>query len=203
MPLYAADLGITGLTDVGVTEIADDKSTAVARVEGVGNGITELGTTGIYYRNWTLDASTALLYWNSAATTAAVAVGSAAEASIDATLEDTQDIQSRIPAALVGGRMSSDVVAISGSTAAADNLESSALTIATGEAAAGTLSTTQMTTNLPEDTDDHFNGRIIIWTSGVLFQQATDITDYDGASKMLTFTAVTEAPTASDTFVIV
>lgn len=35
----------------------------------------------------------------------------------------TADIQSRLPAALVSGRMSSDVIAISGDTAAADNLE--------------------------------------------------------------------------------
>lgn len=36
---------------------------------------------------------------------------------------DTQDIQSRLPAALVSGRMASDAVAISGSTTAADNVE--------------------------------------------------------------------------------
>lgn len=37
---------------------------------------------------------------------------------------DTQDIQSRLPAALVSGRMSADAVAISGDTVAADNAES-------------------------------------------------------------------------------
>jgi hypothetical protein len=36
---------------------------------------------------------------------------------------DTSDIQSRLPSALVSGRMSSDAVAISGSTTAADNVE--------------------------------------------------------------------------------
>ena len=36
---------------------------------------------------------------------------------------DTDDIQTRLPAALVGGRMNSDAVAISGSTAAADAVE--------------------------------------------------------------------------------
>lgn len=36
---------------------------------------------------------------------------------------DTNDIQARLPAALVSGRMSSDVVAISGDTTAADNAE--------------------------------------------------------------------------------
>jgi hypothetical protein len=39
---------------------------------------------------------------------------------------DTQDIQARIPAALVGGRISADVGSISGDSAAADNLEAAA-----------------------------------------------------------------------------
>ena len=73
----------------------------------------------------------------------------------------------------------------------------------TGAAEAGTLSTTQMTTDLTEATDDHYNGRIVIWTSGVLLGQATDITDYTGATGMLTYTAVTESPSATDTFVII
>jgi hypothetical protein len=96
-----------------------------------------------------------------------------------------------------------DLLAISGSTAAADKLQASAETIVIGAAEAGTLSTTQMTSDLAEATDDHFNGRVIIWTSGVLIQQASDITDYSGATGLLTFTAVTEAPSAADTFVIV
>lgn len=100
-------------------------------------------------------------------------------------------------------QVDANTLAISGSTDAADKLEASAETVVIAAAAAGTLSTTQMSTNLTEVTNDHYNGRIIIWTSGVLFAQATDITDYDGGTKILTYTAVTEAPSASDTFVIV
>jgi len=96
-----------------------------------------------------------------------------------------------------------NVTQIAGSTEAADDLSASASTIERAQAAAGTLTTTAMTTNLTEDTDDHYNGRIIIWTSGALRNQATNITDYNGTTKELTFTAVTEAPTAGDTFVIV
>jgi hypothetical protein len=116
---------------------------------------------------------------------------------------DTDDIQARLPAALVGGLMSSDVTAISTSTAAADKLEASAETMQIGAAEAGTLSTTVMTTDLTEATNDHYNGRLLIWTSGVLIRQATDITDYLGATGQLTYTAVTEAPSAGDTFIIV
>lgn len=96
-----------------------------------------------------------------------------------------------------------DVGAINGSTEAATDLAASAGTIVRGAAEAGTLSTTQMTTDLAEVTDDHYNGRIIIWSSGVLKDQATNITGYLGTTGRLTYTATTEAPTAGDTFVIV
>jgi hypothetical protein len=73
-------------------------------------------------------------------------------------------------------------------------LEASASTIVQGNPVAGTLSFTEMTTDLTETTDDHYNGRVLIFTSGVLAGQATDITDYDGASKKLTFTALSDQP---------
>lgn len=82
-------------------------------------------------------------------------------------------------------------------------VNAAAVTIVTGAAATGTLSTTQMSTNLSEATDDHYIGRTVIWTSGVLTDQASDITDYAGTNGVLTFTAVTEAPSNGDTFVIV
>ena len=128
--------------------------------------------------------------------------GGSVSADIAALQTDTDNIQTRIPAALVSGKMSADAEAISGSTAAADNLEAAAEVLITGAAIAGTLSTTEMTTDLTEATDDHYNGRIITWTSGVLLGQSTNITDYTGSNKKLTFTAVTEAPSATDTFVI-
>lgn len=95
------------------------------------------------------------------------------------------------------------IVADAMSSAGMAKLEASAGTIVVGAAATGTLSTTQMTTDLTEITDDHYNGRIVIFTSGVLQNQATDITDYDGGTKMFTFTGITEAPSDGDSFVIV
>ena len=67
----------------------------------------------------------------------------------------------------------------------------------------GTLSTTVATTDLTETTDDHYIGRTIIWLTGVLAGQATDITDYSGTNGTLTFTALTEAPSNGDTGIIV
>jgi hypothetical protein len=62
---------------------------------------------------------------------------------------------------------------------------------------------TTITTNLTETTDDHYIGRIVIFVTGNLYNQATDITDYDGVTKNLTVTAMTEAPALNDRFVIV
>lgn len=122
---------------------------------------------------------------------------------IAAVQADTNDIQTRLPAALVGGRMDSNVGAVSGSSTAADNLEDGALGVVRGQAAAGTLTTTQFTTNLTEATDDHFNGRSVVWITGVLAGQAATVTDYDGAAKKITTAAMTDAPSAGDQFVIV
>ena len=86
-------------------------------------------------------------------------------------------------------------------------LEASADTIVSGSAVSGTLSTTEMTTNLPSTVNDHYNGRVLIITNGSsttgLLYQATNITDYDGTTKKLTFTALSAAPSSSTTFIIV
>lgn len=63
---------------------------------------------------------------------------------------DTQDLQSRTPAALVGGRMAADVGSISGDATAADNAE--AFFDGTGYAGTGnTIPTVTTLTNAPSD----------------------------------------------------
>ena len=123
-------------------------------------------------------------------------------ADLDAVLVDTG---TTIPA-LIGtpaADVSADIAAVKVDTAAtlADTVILSSV-FKVGAAVTGTLSTTQMSTNLTEATDDHYNGRLITWTSGVLLEQQTDITDYTGATKVLTFTTTTDAPSSTDTFVI-
>jgi hypothetical protein len=114
---------------------------------------------------------------------------------------DTQDIQARLPAALVGGRMDSDLEAINNNTAAADNLAASARGLVTLTIGVGST-TTNIVSDLAEATNDHYNGRILIFYTGALAGQATDITDYDGTSNDLTVTALTEAPANGDLAVI-
>lgn len=117
---------------------------------------------------------------------------------------DTQDIQSRIPAALSGGRMASDMEAISSSTTAADNLEQSALAIIPGATQAGTLSTTQCTTNLVGFADDDLINRVIAFNSGDANGCGATITDYASATGLIAFSGgIATVPAAGDTFVVV
>ena len=103
----------------------------------------------------------------------------------------------------VANQVNANMLSISGDGTAADNLEESATAIVSSTAKAGTLSTTQMSTNLTEATDDHYIGRTVIWTTGVLAGQASDITDYAGVNGVLSYSTLTEAPSAGDGFVIV
>ncbi len=105
----------------------------------------------------------------------------------------------------VGGtiKLTADMVKISGDATAADNLEEGATVIVTGLAETGTLSTTVMTSDLTEATDDHYIGRTVIWTTGALAGQASDITDYLGSTGQLTYSTVTDVPSNGDAFVIV
>lgn len=56
-----------------------------------------------------------------------------------------------------------------------------------------------------EATGDHYNGRIVIFTSGNLLAQATEIVDYQvvGGIGQFTVVAMTDAPADNDTFIIV
>jgi hypothetical protein len=54
-----------------------------------------------------------------------------------------------------------------------------------------------------ESTDDHFIGRVVIFTNGPLKWQATKVTDYTGSTQVFTVEAFTEAPTTADTFIVV
>ena len=103
----------------------------------------------------------------------------------------------------VTNQVTADVTAISGDSTAADNLEASLETLVLGTATGSPTTTTMPDSALTEATNDHYNGRVIIWRTGVLAGQATDITAYNGTTKTFTFTATTDAPGAGDAYVIV
>jgi len=105
---------------------------------------------------------------------------------------------------LTSGVADANVEQIDTVAASATNLMRSTSSIVVGQAQTGTLSSTQMTTNLTEATDNHYIGRLLCWVSGVLSGSCTYVTDYDGASKMLTYseTQTAEAPSNNDYFVL-
>lgn len=101
---------------------------------------------------------------------------------------------------------------ISDSGDAADRLEASALTITPGTVnVANTTPTTTLfaADDITEATADHFIGRtIVFYDSGdALFRQQVEITDYEwdatNSEAKFTTTALTEAPSDNDKFVIV
>jgi len=71
-----------------------------------------------------------------------------------------------------------------------------------GVAEAGTLTQTEMTTDLGEATDEHFKGRSVNWTTGPLAGQSSNITAYTATGGKLTYTEVTDNPVAGNAFII-
>lgn len=120
------------------------------------------------------------------------------------TFDMTGDITGNLSGSVgsVTAQVSADVVKISGSAAAADNLEASALTIVPF-VVEGTPTTTEIQTDLAETTDDHYIGRYVLFITGDAKYQGTCIEDYTGATGTLTVTQITTAPSAGDTGVIV
>lgn len=94
-----------------------------------------------------------------------------------------------------------NVKQISEDATAADSLEAGCEALVTGTCGSGS-STSVITTDLTEATNDHYNGRVLTFRSGALAGQSTSISDYNGTTKELTTAVLTEAPSNGDTFVI-
>lgn len=131
----------------------------------------------------------------------AIVNGSAGLVAIDTVVDAIKVVTDKITFT-VANQVDANVLGLSGSTTAADNLEASTLGIVATTVNDAGASTTAFIITSSEATDDHFNGRIITFTSGALAGQATDITDYTGATKTVTVTALTEAPANGVSLVI-
>jgi len=113
-----------------------------------------------------------------------------------------------LPSALVSGRMDSNMSAINDVNAAAVRLALSA-----GQMIPGTVDNTAFTAtttilesdDITEDTADNFNGRNILWTSGIMIASMTDITDYalTGGRGRFTVSTMPETPGDDDTFIVI
>jgi len=109
-----------------------------------------------------------------------------------------------------GAYTQSVMMSISGSEAAAGRLKAAAALMVTGTVDTAVNSHTPTTTEFQADdvteaTADHYKGRVVIFRTGALTDQATEITGYElvGGIGQFTVTALTEAPGNDDTFLIV
>lgn len=133
-------------------------------------------------------------------------VGGSLGAVLNALQSDTDDIQSRLPAALTGaGNMKSDVLALNGSVGGAALLSLSAQTMYSGTVTGSPAATSFIDTATSAYTEtDQFRGRIIIFhTADHIVKEATNITAYDPLTNTFTFSALSRAPTLGDAYVIV
>jgi hypothetical protein len=118
----------------------------------------------------------------------------AAKTQIAAIETDTQDIQSRLPAALSNGKM--------------DSTNSDTVVLATVGTGSTTTSIVTSAFSPAGGVADQFKGRIVIFdndtATAALRGQASDITaSTNSATPVLTVTALTTAPSSGDVFSIV
>jgi len=131
----------------------------------------------------------------------------ASQATSDAIETDTQNIQSRIPTALIGGKMNSDAAAVGGSTDGATRLGKATQANVYGTIGSGSTTTSLVTSALDPAAAaiDQFKGKVVTFDANTttvnLRGQSTDITA-NTAGGVLTVTALTTAAVSGDTFVI-
>jgi len=111
--------------------------------------------------------------------------------------------QADAPPIGVGQSQGSAVAAIEDSVVAADNLRANLGLMIQGEAVSGHLSAVQMTTDLPDTTDDVYVGRLLMFVTGGLIRRSAYITAYNGTSHMLTFGSIRGVPNVGDAFIII
>lgn len=126
---------------------------------------------------------------------------------------DTNDIQTRIPAALVSGRIDSSIGAIAANAITATSIATGALGAAEmGEyqftvvsSADCTNSTTIFDTNLTQTQTDHWKDTFITFASGTLAGQTKAVMAFNGTTKCITVKSpgFSTTPTAGDQGIVV
>src|SRR3990172_175754 len=130
-------------------------------------------------------------------------------------IADTNDIQARLPAALVSGRIDASVGAMAAGVVTAtavatgaidaDAIASDAATeirsLASGTSDSGTTTTMVDAARTEADTD-YWKGQLIVFTSGNIAGQARVITAFDAALDTITFAPATTQAVATQTYEI-
>ena len=144
------------------------------------------------------------------------AVGASVTADVATLQSDTDDIQARLPAVLVGGAMDCDVsviqagaidaAAIATDAIDADAIASDAVTelrsIKTGTATSGSTTTLIDTVNLTEADTNYWRGAWLLITSGSTIGQVRLITAFTAGSNLLTVSPAFTQAITTNTFEI-
>lgn len=200
-----APAGVSVSADIAAIEAQTDD------IGVAGAGLTALGDTRIANLDATVSSRMAT-YVQPTGFLAATFPPDPADQSLiiaatDAIIADTNDIQTRLPAALVGGRVDSSVGALNGVATGAARIARSTQGITLGTVDVGSTTTSIVTSSLDPAASvaDQFKGRIVTFEQGTatvaLRGQSTDITA-SSAVGVLTVSALTTAPASGDVFVI-
>lgn len=221
-PAGKVTLNAASITSIWTDTTASDFTAALSIGKSIMNGVS-LGT-GLTVARCTLTDTLTTYTGNTVQTGDAFArLGAPAGASVSADIagvqSDTNDIQTRLPAALTAdGNIKADMLRVNGTAQTAGDIAAliNALALFTTRVVARcTASGVPTTTSIPTSAcspsgsvADQFKGRIIIFdndtTTAALRGQATDITASSAAATpTFTCTALTTAPASGDTFTIV
>ena len=213
-PTDAADFGLTNL-DAAISSrmatytqptgflAATFPSGTVANTTNITAGTvttaTNLTNLPTIPANWLTAAGTAADF------TAEIQSGLATAAALSTVQADTDDIQSRLPAALVSGRIDASVGAIAANAITAASMAADVATeirsVASGTSDSGST-TTMVDAARTEGDTDYWKGNFILFTSGTVLGQCRLITAFDAATDTITFTPATTAAVSTQTYEI-
>ena len=218
--IIAAD-AIVGATAPTAAQVADEVQTRTIAAVTVVNGLAaNVITAAATAADFTTEIQAGLATSSALATVASyidtevAAIKAVTDAlpnagALTTIQSDLDNIQTRIPAALVGGRMDADMGAIGTSTTALAAFKRAVQGNVIGTVGAASTTTSIVTSAVTPATSvaDQLKGRILTFaddtTTAALRGQATDITASSAsATPVLTVTALTTAPASSDTFTV-
>lgn len=183
---------VTGLNNVRVVATSGNgyaTGTSYALVITTGT-VDSVSVVGEVVGSFTLGRSAAF-------TRLGAPAGASVSADVAAVQSDTNDIQTRLPAVLVSGRMDSSVGAVAANAITAAGIADGAIdratfaadtglqTIRSGTAQAGAAGTVTLDASASA-TDDFYNDTRILLTGGTGVGQVRHIRDYVGATKVAT-----------------
>lgn len=212
---------VAGYIDTEVASLVTDMATVLSRLSALRAGYLDNLSAGAVALDSTVSKAAALTTAQTDLTTLVgrltsaragyldnLSAGAVALVSAIVTAQaDLDDIQTRLPAALVGGRMDSNVSALNNSNAAAIRLAlaSGQIIPFTVDHSAFTATTSEFESDdLATATADFWNTRLVLFTSGALAGQIASISDYArvGSNGHFTISTVTSAPADNVTGVI-